>query len=138
MSRTALAVPPDLFALGFFHLLADQPELPQDDAARSAQRSVALAIETGATLFPDGPGLARAFVERFIALVEILDSPELAPWRSADPQVSGTIRVHPALLAAAAEVKLNDNGKFPRRKLRERIEALAAGQYADWSWDAAD
>ena len=138
MSRSAATVPADQFAVGFFHLLSEQPDRPEEDAARSAERSVGLAIETGATLFPGQPALARAFVKRFIALVEILDSPELAPWRSADPWASGTIRLHPALVAAAAEVKLNDNGKFPRKKLRARTEALAVDQYADWRWDTPD
>lgn len=132
MSRDSVApVPADRFALGVFALLGRGGVPGEPDGGfdfESASRQVI------AELFGDDPPLGNAFLARFLALVDVLDMRELSPWRSADPGVSGQIRLHPALVTAAARIRLNANGKFPRNKLVRLVEDISTSRYADWSW----
>lgn len=126
-------VPADRFTVGVFALLGAPPG--QDPAGGGGPASREAPV-VAAELFPGDTAMAAAFCSRFYALVEVLDARELAPWRSADLDVSGSVRLHPALLEAAAVLRPNRNGKFPRKKLLARIEAIAAQSYPDWTWEA--
>lgn len=126
-------VPADRFTVGVFTLLAaPQGEDPAGGGYDLSGEARAVVFE----LFAGDEAMAAAFFTRFYALVEVLDARELAPWRSADPNVSGSIRLHPALLEAAAVLRPNRNGRFPRKKLLAHIETIAAESYPDWSWGA--
>jgi hypothetical protein len=45
--------------------------------------------------------------------------------------------IHPAVIHAAAQIKLNNSGKFPERKFLSVVAALASERYGGLvGWDA--
>ncbi len=122
----------DLFASGFLTLIG-----PLADEADDEFFSEDTVVEIGTELFGEAPELIDAFVARFTALLPLLDLPDAGPWCYESPE-GDVFRVHPALLSAAAEVRLNDNGKFPRRLFFDRVDTLAATDFPGWDWDDPD
>ena len=44
------------------------------------------------------------------------------------------MHLHPALLDAASQIRLNKNGRFPVNILIRQAAENEAGPYADWEW----
>ena len=70
----------------------------------------------------DYPHLAN-FQLRFWALMQLLDSGSVNEWILTGDEASPR-RLHPALLLAAAEVRLTRNAKFPARRFAARVEEI--------------
>ena len=70
----------------------------------------------------DYPHLAN-FQLRFWALMQLLDSGSVNEWILSGDE-AGPRRLHPALLLAAAEVRLTRNAKFPARRFAAHVEEI--------------
>ena len=70
----------------------------------------------------DYPHLAN-FQHRFWALMQLLEGGFVDEWVTAGDETSPR-RLHPALLLAAAEVRLTRNAKFPARRFAARVEEI--------------
>ena len=64
-----------------------------------------------------------SFQYRFWALMQLLDSGSVNEWILTGDEASPR-RLHPALLLAAAEVRLTRNLKFPARRFAARVEEI--------------
>ena len=80
--------------------------------------SVAVARHFG----PTYPHLA-SFQHRFWGLMQLLDSGSVSEWVQSGEDAAQR-RLHPAVLLAAAEVRLTRNGKFPARRFASRVEEI--------------
>ena len=63
------------------------------------------------------------FQRRFWALMQLIEGDDMSEWVSAVDDESPR-RLHPALLLAAAEVRLTRNGKFPTRRFARRVAEI--------------
>ena len=73
---------------------------------------------------------ASAFY-RFRALMDLISRDALGVWARSSIQRDGALRIHPAVLDVASEMRLSKNGKFASRKFVEAVEALARERYPD-------
>jgi len=131
MKSLAKPLPSEKFALAFFALLQERPE---DEAPDEMETEAEEILEE---IFKDSSELIEHFWPRFFAFLHILDHPDVHQFTSGHPGIEN-VRIHPALLTAAAEIKLSRNGRFPRRKLIDRAEELRKTEFADWSWDETE
>ena len=81
-----------------------------------------VSVAVGRHFGRDYPHLAN-FRERFWALLQLLDSGFVDEWILPGDE-AGPRRLHPALLLAAAEVRLTRNAKFPARRFAARVEEI--------------
>lgn len=70
----------------------------------------------------DYPHLSN-FLKRFWALLQLLDAGSVNEWILPGDQ-SSPRRLHPAMLLAAAEVRLTRKAKFPARRFAARVEEI--------------
>lgn len=70
----------------------------------------------------DYPHLA-SFQHRYWALMHLVDGGFVDEWVTAGDE-AGPRRLHPALLLAAAEVRLTRNAKFPARRFAARVAEI--------------
>ena len=130
-NRTVSSIPRNEFARGFFAVLgADEGGSGEEDEKSPLGR----VLDTARMLFPNNDRFAQGFVARFRAAVAILEREEFERWSRKGQESGDTFHVHPALLCACAEVKLNKNGKFPLRLLWKTATRLESGEFADWAW----
>lgn len=78
----------------------------------------------------DGEAFASSFY-RFRALMELISKNSLGVWVRSSIRIPGALRIHPAVLDVASEMRLSKNGKFALRKFIEAVEALAKERYPD-------
>ncbi len=73
---------------------------------------------------------ASAFY-RFRALMELISRDALGAWARSSIKRQGALRIHPAVLDVASDMRLSKNGKFASRKFLDAVEALARERYPD-------
>lgn len=73
---------------------------------------------------------ASAFY-RFRALMELVSSDDLGAWARASIRRKGALRIHPAVLDVASDMRLSKNGKFASRKFLDAVKQLAHERYRD-------
>ena len=66
--------------------------------------------------------LYRPLLYRFWGLYDLVHRGRLPEWVA--PTEDGTLGLHPALLLAAADVKLTKKGKLPVDRFRERVQQI--------------
>ncbi len=74
-------------------------------------------------------------MSRFVALMHLFTHNRLEHWVRASAKNATAQDIHPAVIHAAAQMKLNKSGKFPERKFLSLVAELASEQYqglADW------
>ncbi len=82
----------------------------------------------------DREGFASAFY-RFRALMDLISKDALGVWARSSIRRQGALRIHPAVLDVASEMRLSKNGKFAARKFIDAVEDLARERYpelAEW------
>jgi hypothetical protein len=129
MKHSQSSLPRDQFALGALSVLQVAPDEYEDGGSE-------ILLQVGEELFPNDETKVMSFVSRFFALLEVLDSTEFDPWLGEG--AGGKVYVHPALLSAAAMTRLNKNGRFPQRILREAVHKLEQEEFPDWEWPAGE
>lgn len=85
-----------------------------------------LEIVTGAIAELFGPDYEHAsgLAYRFFALIELITRGDLDAWLVREAHDADEFGIHPALLLAAADVKLTRTGRFPLRRLLARTAAI--------------
>lgn len=78
----------------------------------------------------DRAAFASAFY-RFRALMELISRDALGMWARSSIRRQGALRIHPAVLDVASEMRLSKNGKFASRKFLDEVEKLARERYPD-------
>ena len=78
----------------------------------------------------DKAGFASAFY-RFRALMELIANDSLGHWARPSIRRQGTLRLHPAVLDVASDMRISKNGRFAVRKFLDAVERLAEERYAD-------
>ncbi len=73
---------------------------------------------------------ASAFY-RFRALIELVSSGALGAWARSSIRREGALRIHPAVLDVASDMRLSKNGKFASRKFLDAVKELARKRYPD-------
>lgn len=73
---------------------------------------------------------ASAFY-RFRALMDLISRDVLGVWARSSIKRAGALRIHPAVLDVASEMRLSKNGKFASRKFVEAVKTLARERYPD-------
>lgn len=71
--------------------------------------------------FGDDSTHVKSFLYRFWALMDLVSKGQLAPWVSDDSQQQ---QLHPALLLAAAEVRMTKKGRFPAKRFVQHVEEI--------------
>ena len=71
------------------------------------------------------------FTMRFFALMDIFRKNAVAEWIKDDLDNPRAKAIHPAVIYAAAEVKLNKKGDFPLKKFLARVKEIAHTQIED-------
>lgn len=93
------------------------------------------ALDVAYDVFGVDDNLVDNFIIRFSALMDCIENPELSAFSLfLDEQ----IKLHPALLHAAAECSVNRNGKFKRNKFAEMVASLRTRKYPDWEFPSVD
>jgi hypothetical protein len=85
--------------------------------------------------FGDDKRRFESAMARFVALMHLFTHNRLGKWVRTSPRNATVQDIHPAVIHAAAQMKLNKNGKFPERKFLSLVAELASEQYrglADW------
>lgn len=122
--RDTPALDAERFADGFRRLMRD---LEPADGGQTGADGPAFSIDTvralGRELFD---AQAAAFELRFMALLPMLQPAMDEGWLVGEGDDPDEIDVHPAVLAVAAGMKLNRNGKFPLRLFLDRVAEQAA------------
>lgn len=77
----------------------------------------------------DRAAFASAFY-RFRALMELVSSNALGQWARLSIRRKGALRIHPAVLDVASEMRLSKNGKFASRKFLDAVKELAQERYS--------
>jgi len=75
--------------------------------------------------YGDNPDKYIGAAGRFFALLKLVRDNALSDWIESDPSVTDFVMLHPAVVEAAAVVRLNKNGSFPRREFLNKIKHLA-------------
>ena len=65
---------------------------------------------------------------RLFALMNILSDKELDKWRR---ETKGGFEIHDAVIDAAATVKLNKNGEFPKKEFLKEVESIIQEKYSE-------
>lgn len=73
---------------------------------------------------------ASAFY-RFRALMDLVSKGALGAWARSSIRRQGALRLHPAVLDVASEMRLSKNGKFASRKFLDAVKTLAEERYPD-------
>jgi hypothetical protein len=73
---------------------------------------------------------ASAFY-RFRALMELISNDAMGGWARSSIRRQGALRLHPAVLDVASEMRLSKNGKFASRKFLDAVKTLARERYPD-------
>ena len=81
----------------------------------------------------DNEDLANSYCIRFRGFIEMSFQPEAKRYVSDE---SGQMMFHPALFEVAASARTRNNGSLPERPFFKRVGEVAAGKYADFSFDA--
>ena len=116
-------IDPNIFALAFFTVLENFDE--------QSESLLSDALEIAAEFFDADATMVDNFIRRFSALMDCIENSELAAFSLfRDDQ----IKLHPALMHAAAQSGLNRNGKFKRSKFVEMVRFLQANDYPDWEF----
>ncbi len=68
---------------------------------------------------------------RFRALMELVSNEALGAWARSSIRRRGALRIHPAVLDVASNMRLSKNGKFASRKFLDAVETLARERYPD-------
>jgi hypothetical protein len=68
---------------------------------------------------------------RFRALMELISKDALGGWARSSIRRRGALRIHPAVLDVASEMRLSKNGKFASRKFLHAVKTLARERYPD-------
>lgn len=68
---------------------------------------------------------------RFRALMELISRDALGAWARSSIRRQGALRIHPAVLDVASDMRLSRNGKFASRKFLDAVETLARERYPD-------
>ena len=84
---------------------------------------------------PDYP-YYRAFLYRFWSLYDLVHRNQVPEFAQA--KGDGTLGLHPALLLAAADVKLTKKGRFPLNRFRDRVVEIIARELKRATQAAAD
>lgn len=71
--------------------------------------------------FGDDNVHVKSFLYRFWALMDLVTKGQLAPWVS---DVNQQQQLHPALLLAAAEVRMTKKGRFPAKRFVQHVEEI--------------
>ncbi|MDH3413176.1 MAG: hypothetical protein OEM98_11875 [Gammaproteobacteria bacterium] len=82
----------------------------------------------------DRGGFASAFY-RFRALMELISKDALGAWARSSIRRQGALRIHPAVLDVASDMRLSKNGKFAMKKFLAEVEIVARERYpalAEW------
>ena len=78
----------------------------------------------------DRAAFASAFY-RFRALMELVSREALGAWARSSIRRQGALRIHPAVLDVASNMRISKNGKFASRKFLNEVEILARERYPD-------
>ncbi len=78
----------------------------------------------------DRVAFASAFY-RFRALMELISRNALGTWVRSSIRHHGALRIHPAVLDVASDMRLSKNGKFAVNKFLSMVEITARERYAD-------
>lgn len=85
----------------------------------------------------DRSGFASAFY-RFRALMDLISRDALGEWSRSSIRRQGALRIHPAVLDVASDMRLSKNGKFALQKFLAAVESVARERYpdlAEWRLD---
>lgn len=74
--------------------------------------------------FGEGYEYLGCFNHRFWALVQLVKRGHLHAWVTTSEETAEVQQFHPAVLLAAAEVKLTKNGHFPATQFLVRVEEI--------------
>lgn len=153
--ENACALEPAEFARAF-QLAIVAGERPQDLEDQASDRHEELVGDDGLPLqLSDTPynraavALKRRYKDdrivfasafyRFRALMELISKDALGEWARPSIRRQGALRIHPAVLDVASEMRLSKNGKFASRKFLDAVKALARERYPHLSeWRLAD
>lgn len=100
--------------------------------ARNPYARAALALQD---YFGDDKRRFESAMSRFVALMHLFTRGRLRAWVRASPTKTDTSDIHPAVIHTAAQMKLNQNRKFPERKFLAVVAQLAEEHYrelGDW------
>ena len=112
--------------------LEDIPPVNPDDPTSKKLHDTQVAIQKDPFLrvllaaqhhFGDGYEHLGKFVYRFWALIHLLKRGHIKEWITHDEE-SDFQSFHPAVLLAAAEVKLTNNARFPPKRFVERVHTI--------------
>ncbi len=79
--------------------------------------------------FGDDKRRFESAMARFVALMHLFSHNRLEQWVRTSANNATAQDIHPAVIHAAAQMKLNKSGKFPERKFLSLVAALASEQY---------
>jgi hypothetical protein len=122
--------PPDLEAPG---ALDRQEELVGDDGLPLQLSDTPIHRAAGALKrrYGDDRAVFASAFYRFRALMELISREALGGWARSSIRRQGALRLHPAVLDVASEMRLSKNGKFAARKFLDAVKALARERYPD-------
>lgn len=87
--------------------------------------------------FNDDKRRFESAMARFVALMHLFTHNRLQQWVRTSANNATAQDIHPAVIHAAAQMKLNKSGKFPERKFLSVVAALASERYGELvGWDA--
>lgn len=78
----------------------------------------------------DRAGFASAFY-RFRALMDLISKDALGAWARSSIRRQGALRIHPAVLDVASDMRLSKNGRFALKKFFTEVEIVARERYPD-------
>jgi len=81
--------------------------------------------------YPEDRAVFASAFYRFRALMELISGDALGAWARSSIRRQGALRIHPAVLDVASDMRLSKNGKFAARKFLDAVEALARERYPD-------
>ncbi|MCH9670773.1 MAG: hypothetical protein K0U93_04920 [Gammaproteobacteria bacterium] len=79
--------------------------------------------------FPDNPTMGKDFAVRFRAMLDLVSRELVEDWVTRD-ESGHPIKLHPALLLAAAEVRMTKTSRFPMKRFRARVFEIIAEEVA--------